>query len=63
MANTAQYKTADEAQTQLIADGWTKDNYDLLYPFVICFDNNDAMRARINWCDRRQAYIVEGIYI
>lgn len=60
MAKTAQYETADEAQEQLIADGWIKDNYDPIYPFI---NEEIQMRCRVNWCDHRQAYIVEGCYL
>ena len=63
MAKTAQYETYTEAEEQMITDGWVRDNYDPLYPYVIAWNDRDGMRARIVFDDYRQAYIVEGIHI
>lgn len=57
------FKTADDAVEQLEREGWVKDNYDELYPWVIAWNDNDGMRARIAYDHNRECYYIEGCHV
>ncbi len=61
MAKT--FETADEAIAQLLQDGFSRDDYDPLYPYSIAWNDGDGMRARVTWDARRSRYIIEGVHI
>lgn len=60
---TQTFKNADAAIEQLLADGFERTDYDPVYPFMTAWNDGYAMMARIAWCDRRERYIIEGVYL
>lgn len=61
MVEAQTFETADAAIEQLLKDGFDKVDYDPLYPYVVAWNDKDGMKARVNWCDYRQKYIIEGM--
>jgi hypothetical protein len=60
---TQTFKTADAGIEQLLADGFERTDYDPVYPFMLIHNDGDGMMARVTWCDRRERYIIEGVYL
>lgn len=55
------FKTADDAIASLERDGFTRDDYDPLFPYTVCWGENDAMRAAVRYDHNREYYYLEGL--
>ena len=55
------FKNADEAASELLRKGFKRTDSDPDYPFEIVWSNGVGMKARLEWNDREQNYVVVGV--
>ena len=58
---TRTFKNADEAASELLRKGFKRTESDPDYPFEIVWSNGVGMKARLEWNDREQNYVVVGV--
>lgn len=54
------FKTADDAIANLLADGFTKTDYDPHFPYMQAWADGDGMMARVGYDHNREHYYIEG---
>jgi hypothetical protein len=55
------FKNADEAASELLRKGFKRTDSDPDYPFEIVWSDGAGMKARLEWSDRHQNYVVVGV--
>jgi hypothetical protein len=58
---TRTFKNADEAASELLRKGFKRTDSDPDYPFEIVWSYGVGMKARLEWNEREQNYVVVGV--